>query len=256
MLIEGAYILMPIRCTPSTRESRPGFRLFFRSALFFLLSLIAVIPCRAQNVLTQRYDNGRTGQNLNETILTPTNVNSSTFGKLFAQPVDGQVYAEPLYVANLAIPGQGTHNVVFIATQNDSLYAFDADNNFFGNANPLWHANLVDTAHGAAAGATPMPWTDLPPDCTDIQPTIGVTATPVIDFANLTMYIVAKSKENGGYVHRLHAIDITTGNEKAPGPVVISATVNGTGDGSSNGLLPFDPFYHLSRPGWRCLRQR
>lgn len=248
MLIEGTRILMAARPVPPIRGSRTTVLFLFRSALLFALSLMATLGSRAQtSVLTQRYDNGRTGQNLNETILTAANVNSTTFGKLFAQPVDGQIYAQPLYVPSLAIPGQGTHNVVFVATENDSVYAFDADNNFSGNANPLWHANLIDAAHGAAAGATPMPASDI--GCSDLVPIIGITATPVIDLTSGTMYVIAKSKENGGYVNRLHAIDITTGNEKTPGPVVISATVSGTGDGSSNGQLPFDPLHHLARPG-------
>ena len=111
---------------------------------------LTVTPAGVAAVTTYHYDNGRTGQNTSETILTPSNVNSSQFGKLFALPVDGQVYAQPLYVAGLAISGKGTHNVVFAATENDSVYAFDADS---GGAF-LWKASLVDTAHGAPAGAT------------------------------------------------------------------------------------------------------
>jgi len=198
-------------------------------------------------VTTYRYDLGRTGQNTNEAILTPANVNSTQFGKLFSQAVDGQVYAQPLYVANLTLPG-AVHNVVFVATQNDSVYAFDADSNAGANATYLWHANLIDTAHGAAPGAAVVTSGEV--SCNDINPIIGVTGTPVIDPITNTLYVEAKSAENGGYVHRLHALDITTGAEKSPGPIVIDATVSGTGDGSSGGKLVFSQMAvsHQSRP--------
>jgi Bacterial Ig-like domain (group 2) len=200
-------------------------------------------------VFTYHNDLSRTGQNLNETTLTPSNVNVNTFGKRFSQPVDGQIYAQPLYVPNVAVQGKGSHNVIFVVTEADSVYAFDADNNIGANASPLWKASLIDTAHGAAAGATPVSNNDVG-GCTDLQPNIGVTATPVIDPNSGTMYVEAKSKENGSAVHRLHAIDITTGNEKFT-PVVIDATVPGTGDGSSNGQLNFASMAmtHNSRPG-------
>ena len=112
-------------------------------------------------VFTQRGDVGRTGQNVNETALTLANVNSTTFGKLFAQSVDGQLYAQPLYVPNVTIAGQ-THNVIYVATEADSVYAFDADSNTGANANPLWRASLVDTAHGAPRVRPPwIPSTEL-----------------------------------------------------------------------------------------------
>jgi len=190
------------------------------------------------NVTTHHYDNARSGANTNETILTPQNVTVSSFGKLFSQPVNGYVYAQPLYLANLSIPGKGTHNVVFVATEGDSVYAFDADNNTGANASPLWQANLIDTAHGAAAGATTVSsFSDI--GCSDLVPQVGITSTPVIDGTTGTMYVEAKSKEGGVFIHRLHALDVTTGAEKSPGPVVITATMNGTGDGSSGGQLIF-----------------
>ena len=202
----------------------------------------------AVSVTTSRYDNSRSGQNTNETTLTPSNVNSTQFGKLFTQQVDGQVYAQPLYIPSLTVNG-AVHNVIFVATQNDSVFAFDADSNTGSNANPLWQADLIDTAHGAAAGAAVV--TNSEVSCNDISPIIGVTATPVIDPTTNTMYVVAKSAESGGYVLRLHSLDITTGAEKAPGPVVIDATVSGTGDGSSGGQIVFSQLalYHNSRPG-------
>ncbi len=205
--------------------------------LFVRLLTIASSATAQVNMTTQHYNNQRTGQNPNETILTPSNVNVNQFGKLFAVTVDGQVYAQPLYLSNLAIPGNGTHNVVFVATENESVYAFDADSNTGANAAPLWKASLIDTAHGAAPGAT---WvTNTQVGCDDIKPNIGITSTPVTDLTTGTMYVEAKSYENGIYVHRLHALDITTGAEKSPGPVVLTATVPGTGDGSSSGQLVF-----------------
>ena len=193
-------------------------------------------------VFTQHNDNFRTGQNVNETILTPTVVRSSTtFGKKFSQAIDGYAYAQPLYVPGVTISGTA-HNVVFVATENDSVYAFDADSNAGANANPLWHANLIDTAHGAAPGAAPV--TNSQVGCGDLVPQIGITSTPVIDPSTGTMYVETKSSEGGSYPHRLHAIDITTGNEKSSGPTLIAATVNVPG-----GTVTFDGLHHLNRPG-------
>jgi Legume lectin domain/Chitobiase/beta-hexosaminidase C-terminal domain len=214
----------------------------------FLLSvaallLVALGSSAQTNVLTSNYNNSRTGLNASETILTPANVNSTQFGKLFSQPVDGQLYAQPLYVANVTINGVA-HNVVIVATENDSVYAFDAD----AAGGALWKASLVDTAHGAAAGASALN-SSTDTGCSDLQPKIGITSTPVIDPASNTIYVEAKSKENGGFVHRLHALDLLSGAEKAPGPKIITATVPGTGDGSSAGALPFDNLHQLNRPG-------
>lgn len=198
-------------------------------------------------VFTQRNDNGRTGQNLNETTLTPAVVsNTATFGKKFSQAVDGFIYAQPLYVPNVSLGGM-MHNVVYVATEGNSVYAFDADNNAGGNANPLWHANLMDGSHGATAGETTVnSSSDI--QCTDLIPQVGVTGTPAIDPSTNTMYVEAKSKEtNGTFVHRLHALDITTGTEKTGGPVTITASVAGKGDGG--GTVVFDGLHHLERPG-------
>jgi hypothetical protein len=186
------------------------------------------------SVVTYHYDNFRTGQNLQEIFLTPANVNSNQFRRLFSQPVDGQVYAQPLYLPNLSIPGQGLHNVVFTATQNDSVYAFDADDNQGANASSFWHANLLDAAHGATQGATTVPKADAG-WCDDITPQIGITSTPVIDPSSGTIFVVAKSKEISSgvshYVQRLHALDVTSGAEKAGSPVVIGDTTIGGADG-------------------------
>jgi uncharacterized protein YjdB len=199
-------------------------------------------PSGFAGVFTQHNDNFRTGQNVNETVLTPAVVKSSTtFGKKFSQGIDGYAYAQPLYMAGVSVGG-ATHNVVFVATENDSVYAFDADNNLGANANPLWHANLIDTAHGAAAGATAV--TNAQVGCGDLVPKIGITSTPVIDPSTGTMYVETKSSESGSFVHRLHALDLTTGNEKLSGPVVIAASASVSG-----GTVTFDGLHHLNRPG-------
>jgi Chitobiase/beta-hexosaminidase C-terminal domain/Bacterial lectin len=199
------------------------------------------------NVLTFHNDNARTGQNLNETTLTPGNVNTNTFGLLFSCPVDGQIYGQPLYMAAVAITNKGTHNVVFVATENDSVYAFDADNNAGSNAAPLWQDSFLN----ATGTVTAVPWGDL--DCNNISPVIGITSTPVIDPSTLTLYVEAKTKEVVGtttnYVHRLHALDVRSGAEKFGGPVVIQPVVPGSGLGNDGmGLVPFNGLYQLNRP--------
>ena len=195
---------------------------------------------------TWRYDNTHQGQNTQETVLTPTNVNTNTFGKLFSQTVDGQVYAQPLYVANLTING-ATHNVIFIADEHDSVYAFDADSNGGANSAPLWQASMISTAHGAASGATTVPYTDVQGGVGDIHPEIGITATPVIDLTTNTLFVLAKSKENGNYVQRLHALNILTGSERSGSPVSLSASVPGNGSGSSGGTLAFSTLWQNNR---------
>jgi hypothetical protein len=206
------------------------------------------------SIVTQHYDIARTGANTSETILTPANVNSQQFGKLFSHSVDGYVYAQPLYVPGVTMgagtPQAGTkHNVVFIATENDSVYAFDADSNApAANATPLWHITLLDAAHGAAPGARVMFSTDI--HTTDIVPTIGITGTPVIDPSTGTLYVVGKTKENNVYVQRLHALSITNGAEKFGGPSLpLAASVHGNGTGSVSGTLHFDPYWENQRAG-------
>ena len=201
---------------------------------------------RAQvNVTTFQNDIGRTGQNLNETILTPANVNATQFGKLFSHTVDAQIYTQPLYLSGISVNG-ATHNVVYVATENDSVYAFDADTNGGANASPLWYASMLTSAHGAASGATAVPSNMV---STDIQPLVGITGTPVIDPTSGTLYLVSKTLENNNAVQRLHALDVTSGAEKFGGPVIITASVPGAGTGSSNGTLSFDPLWENQRPG-------
>ena len=194
---------------------------------------------------TVHNDNARTGQNLKETVLTPANVNYRTFGRLYSYALDGQAYASPLYVANLSIPERGFHNVVYVATEHDSVYAFDADQLTNG---PLWQVSFIDPSNGVTT--VPSAETGEP---FDLRPEIGITGTPVIDTASGTLYVVAKTKEvTGGvtdYVQRLHALNITNGNEVFGSPVVLQASVPGTGDGSQTGVLAFDPLHENQRPG-------
>ncbi|PYV23369.1 MAG: hypothetical protein DMG24_14120 [Acidobacteria bacterium] len=198
----------------------------------------AMLPLRAQaNVTTQHNNNARTGANTQETILTPANVNSSQFGKLFSVPVDGYVYAQPLYLSGVPISG-GTHNVLYVATEHDSLYAIDANSGAI-----LWKVSFINTASGVTTVST----TDV--SCTDLEAEIGITSTPVIDTSTNTIYVLARTKENGSFFQRLHAIDTITGAEKFGGPVVIQASVPGTGAGSSGGTVQFDPLTQNPRAG-------
>jgi len=183
------------------------------------------------SVLTYHNDNARTGQYLSETVLTPSNVNSNAFGKKFAQPVDGYVYAQPLFVPGLAIAG-GTHDVVFVVTENNSIYAFDASS----SGPVLWHTNV----------GMSLSCSDLD-DCGDLVPGAGITGTPVIDPATQTMYLVALTKDSAGFHHRFHAIDLLTGAEKFGGPVEVSPIAPGTGANSQNGTVHFDPGTHYQR---------
>ena len=201
---------------------------------------------RAQvDVLTANYDNNRTNANLNEGLLNTNNVNPTQFGKLWAYPVDGQVYAQPLYVHSLNMPGKGALNVLYVATMHNSVYAFDADAKS-GTA-PLWQVNLgspVDPASFNIAGAAPY---------TDILNEVGILSTPVIDRAGNTIYVVNDTLTSGSAAFYLHALELTTGSEKLSGPVQIQATVPGSGWGGTgdavNGELPLLPAFHLQRPG-------
>lgn len=208
---------------------------------------VCAVPLAAQlSVTTYQYDNTRAGANLNEKILTPRTVRPTQFGRLFRQPVDGSVYAQPLYVSNVKIEGKGVHNVVYVATEHDSVYAFDADDNHGTNASPLWHTSFIDPVKGITA----VPSRDYL-RCTAIEPEIGITSTPVIDPASGTLYIEVMTKESAGetftYVHRLHALDVTTGKERPESPVKIEATLPGTGDGADT--VVFTPKTQKQRPG-------
>jgi hypothetical protein len=192
------------------------------------------------DVLTYHNDNLRTGGNLNETALTPANVNAGSFGKLGEVAVDGAIYAQPLIKTRVAIPGRGIRDVVYVATEHDSVYAFDAD-----TLAPVWHDSFINPS----AGITPLPNGDV--RTFDILPEIGITGTPVIDPATSTLFVVSKIKISSptgiAYDQQLHALDLATGAEKFGGPVDIRATVRGTGKGSARGKLSFNPLWELQR---------
>lgn len=194
-------------------------------------------PAVPFGVFTYHNDNARTGLNSRETTLTPANVNTAQFGKLFWYSVDGVVLAEPLYIQNVSVSGHGSLNLVFVATEHDSVYAFDADNNL---KDPVWKVSFIDPQHGV----TTVSQAEVN---STIYPEIGITSTPVIDPATSTLYVEAATKENGAFVQRLHALDLATGQEKLGGPVTIAATVSGTGVGGSGGSLSFDPKIQLQR---------
>jgi hypothetical protein len=188
----------------------------------------------AVSVLTQKYDNARTGWNASERVLTPDNV-AMSFGKLFTRTVDGQIYAQPLLVAGLAIGGK-TRNVVYVVTTHNSAYAFDADDKAVEM--PLWQANMGPTIAGSKT-----------PHCCNIQPEVGTIATPAIDAATRTIYFASKHLENAKEVYKLHALDIVTGMPKPGSPKVIEGSVPGTGDGAAGGMIAFNTRMHLARAG-------
>ena len=203
-----------------------------------LLFLAAACPLAAQiSVLTYQYDLSRAGANLNETVLNPSDVSAAQFGKLFSNPVDGYVYAQPLYVPAVNIPGKGLHNVVYVVTEHDSVYAFDAD----GGGAALWQVSFLNPS----GGVTTVPYQDT--GCDQITPELGITSTPVIDPQSGTLYTVAMTKESGTYVHRLHALDSATGQERSNSPVIIQATYPGTGEGGTT--LTFRAKDYKQRPG-------
>jgi hypothetical protein len=206
-------------------------------AFLFAAAPLLVHSALAQTaVLTYHGDIFRTGGYRQETKLTPTNVNSTTFGKLFIMPADGLVDAQPLYVPGLSIASV-THNVVFVVTENDTVYAYDADS----SGVPLWQVSVLKS------GETPSD----DRGCGQITPQIGITSTPAIDTSagpHGTMYLVAMSKDSSGNYHqRIHALDITTGVEEFGGPVDVSATYPGSGENSSGGKVVFDPAQYDER---------
>ncbi len=237
-------------------------------------SLCLVVEAEsAVSVVTQHNNTNRTGANLHETLLTTANVAGGRFGKLFSYPVLGQVFAQPLYAGGLAMAGKGTHNVVFIATMNNQVYAFDADDALQCNA-PLWHRDLGPSIKLPDAGIGPTfigpdkRDTGLPikpngdPVYLDIQTEVGVLSTPVISRELNTMYVVSARKDQGvpgaaAYAHELHALDLSTGAEKFGGPIRINASAKGAGyvgehderDNVSNGRIRFVSHRQLQRAG-------
>jgi len=240
--VRGAKPLVFGRVPPcDTRVFRP-----FRRSTFtcIVVAIFLVLLCLSSAfgqtpVLTQHYDNSRTGQNTTELTLSPANVNPVQFGKLFTQTLDGQMPAQPLYVPGVFIPTlNATHNVVYVATMHDSVYAFDADNNQGSNASPLWYVNFLDPANGV----TSVPTADE--FCHSEYTEFGIQGTPVIDTTQNAIFVLAVTKENGTYVHRLHALDLGTGAELFGGPVVVTASVT-----IDNQLYTFIDKYQQQRAG-------
>jgi hypothetical protein len=197
-------------------------------------------PPSGIDVVTYHYDNLRTGQNVNEKTLTPANVNQTKFGKLGSFNVDGHVDAQPLYLSNVAIPSKGTKNVLYVVTEHDSVYAFDADSVNGSTSTILWQSSML------ASGET----SSDDRGCGQVTPEIGITSTPVIDRTRNAIYLIAVSKTSGGnYIHRIHALNLTTGAELFGGPTTITATYPGTGANSSGGNVVFDPKQYNERPG-------
>ena len=227
----------------STTDNGAQFRVVVSNALGSATSNPATLtvsstpppPPSVVDVVTYHNDIARTGQNLKETILTTANVNSSTFGKLRSLSVDGKVDAQPLYLSNLANIAGGTHNVLYVATEHGSVYAFDAD-----SGTQLWKVSTLGSGESTSDQR----------GCDQISPEIGITATPVIDRnagAHGVIYVVAMSKSGSTYFQRLHALDVTTGAEMFGGPKLIEASFPGTGDNSSNGRVVFDPAQYKDR---------
>ena len=224
-------------------KERLACRALVRATMMLILGALATAAEAQVDILTNRYDGARTGANLGEKALTPANVNANQFGKLYSYPVDGAVYAQPLYVAGLTING-AVRNVLYVATMNDKVYAFDADST---SPTPLWLADFT------AAGVTPVPMTDIVNPSLNIYGNVGIESTPVIDREAATLYLVARTKENGSYFQRLHALDILTGRERPGSPVEIAGSVPGNAlDSTLEGaarVITFDPKMHQQRAG-------
>ena len=228
-------------CSRRTLDARWAVTRLRSVLLTAAMALISSLLLSGQvSVLTNRYDNGRTGLNPNETFLNTANVKSATFAKLGAYNVDGYVVAQPLYMQNVSIGGT-SHNVVFVATMHDSLYAFDADNI---SGAPLWQVSFINPG----AGITTVPMEDQGCKLVNGYNEVGIQGTPVIDPDAGTLYVSVKTKEgtapNYSYVHRLHAINVKTGDEQLHSPVQISGSVQGL-----NGTVTFDSPKGCQRAG-------
>lgn len=201
-----------------------------------IVALALISLSSVAQVTTSQYDNFRTGATLGEKVLTPQNVNAKHFGKLGAFKVDGAVYAQPLFVPGVEVPGKGRHDILYVATEHDSVYAFDADR---PGDPPLWQVSFLDTSRGVTVPSED----DV--QCPFIRPEVGITPTPVIDIKTGTLYVLARTKirhavSANDYFQHLHALAITTGVEKFGGPKLITASVPGQGAGTANGQVFFD----------------
>jgi hypothetical protein len=214
-------------------------------ALLCSLAIGTPAPAAAQiNVTTNRYDQARTGANLSESRLTPATVDAGRFGKIGSYPVDGGIYAQPLYVSGVLINGV-RRNVLYVATMNDKVYAFDADG---ASSSPLWMRDFTKPP-----AVTPVPITDIVPGDLNVVGNVGIQSTPVIDAGSKTLFLVARTKENGKYFQRLHALDIATGASRGGSPVTITGSVPGNALDATSGpggkTIAFDPKVHIQRSG-------
>jgi len=236
----------PNYTTPATTSTDSGeqFRVVVANTAGNITSNQATLTVTATtgngvDVVTHHYDNSRSGVNANETLLTPANVNPTNFGRLGEFTLDGQIDGQALYLQQLPIPGQGMKNVLYVATENDSVYALDADSITGTSATVLWQTRVV------SSGETAAPLGNLP--CGNFDPN-GVTATPVIDRARNAIYLEAMSMDaSNNIIHRLHALSLTSGQELFGGPTLITATYPGTGGNSHNGTVTFEPSVHHDR---------
>jgi len=222
---------------------------FVFSLSFLTVSLVYGISAYSQDVLTQHNNLERTGWNDRESILNKSNVKSGTFGKLFTRVVDDQLFAQPLVKTNVNIPSIGFKNIVYLASVNNTVYAFDADS--ASQANPYWKINLTPV------NSRPIRQVDLYGACPgNFLSNIGIVGTPVIDSSTLTIYLVARSVDtlSNTISQYLHALDISTGAEKPNSPVLIQAQVSGTGDGNVSGKVHFDPLRNNQRPALLLLK--
>jgi hypothetical protein len=214
-----------------------------KCALTVLLAAWPGLPATSQvSVWTWHNDNSRTGQNLSEAILSPANVNTNTFGMLFSYNVDGYVYAQPLCVSGVTVPGRGTHNVLFVATSHNSVYALDADNGVGPIGGLLWWTNLGPSAPtpNSYFGGRYGPYTDVLPE-------VGITGTPAIDLASGTLYLDAFTQHGASFTHSIHALNITNGTERSGSPVAVAASVPGTGVEGDGSVVTFDAQQQLQR---------
>ena len=239
--ITGATSTSYTTPTTSTTDSGSQFSVVVSNTAGNVTSAAATLTVNAAvtltDVLTYHNDNGRTGQNLSETTLTTTNVASSTFGKLGFYSVDGKVDAQPLYASAVAVPGNGTHNILIVASEHGTVYGFDADNGTI-----LWSTSTLKSGETTSDAR----------NCDQVTPEIGVTSTPVIDRslgANGAVYVVAMSKSGSTYHQRIHALDLALGTELLSGPVDVQASYPGTGDNSNGTDVIFDPGQYKERAG-------
>jgi immunoglobulin I-set domain protein len=224
--------------TPATTTADSGeqFRVVVSNTAGSVTSNAAILTVNATSagstdVVTHHYDISRSGVNLTETVLTPSNVNATTFGKVGEFAVDGQIDGQALFLSQLAIPGQGNKDVLYVATENDTVYALDAQSISGSSAIILWKTSVLPAGESPATSLT----------CGNISPN-GITATPVIDRTRNAIYVEAMFQNSAGnIIHRLHALDLTNGNELFGGPKTITATYPGTGGNSSGGVVTFDP---------------